>query len=61
VRGCDEPVIAGDVSKFQECTGWATEKLMSDTLQEMLNWWRQHPASNWAAAQPESNTHSLQA
>ncbi len=24
VRGCDEPVIAGDITKFQRCSGWNT-------------------------------------
>jgi len=42
IRACDEPVIAGDVSKFQRCSGWATEIDLVRTLQDMLDWWRSH-------------------
>ncbi len=40
VRGCDEPVIAGDMSKFQRCTDWAPEINLSTTLHDMVVWWR---------------------
>ena len=40
VRGCDEPVIAGNITKFQQRTGWAPQVDLSDTLQDMLDWWR---------------------
>jgi GDP-4-dehydro-6-deoxy-D-mannose reductase len=40
VRGCDEPVIAGNISKFQARTGWAPQIDLSATLEDMLNWWR---------------------
>lgn len=40
MRGCDEPVIAGNISKFQRCTGWHPEIDLTCTLQDMLNWWR---------------------
>ena len=40
VRGCDEPVIAGDISKFQQCTGWEPEVSLSRTLKDMVAWWR---------------------
>lgn len=40
VRGCDEPVIAGDISKFQQCSGWKPEVSLSQTLEDMLDWWR---------------------
>jgi len=40
VRGCDEPVIAGDIAKFQRCTGWAPQVSLNTTLQDMLDWWR---------------------
>jgi len=40
VRARDEPVIAGDVSKFQACSGWAAEIELFQTVQDMLNWWR---------------------
>jgi GDP-4-dehydro-6-deoxy-D-mannose reductase len=40
MRSCDEPVIAGDITKFQVCTGWKPEIDLGRTLQEMLDWWR---------------------
>ncbi len=45
VRGCDEPVIAGDMSKFQQCSGWQPEVSLSQTLQDMLRWWRKELSS----------------
>jgi GDP-4-dehydro-6-deoxy-D-mannose reductase len=44
VRSCDEPVIAGDITKFQRCTGWKPEIELDETLQEMLDWWRRRLA-----------------
>jgi GDP-4-dehydro-6-deoxy-D-mannose reductase len=40
VRGCDEPVIAGDVTKFRSCTGWSAQVDLSQTIHDMLDWWR---------------------
>jgi GDP-4-dehydro-6-deoxy-D-mannose reductase len=40
MRGCDEPVIAGDISKFQRCSRWKPEIELVTTLQDMLDWWR---------------------
>ena len=40
MRRCDEPVIAGDTSKFRSCTRWTTEVGLSETLRDMLDWWR---------------------
>lgn len=40
VRGQDEPVIAGDTTKFQACSGWKPEIDMVRTIQDMLDWWR---------------------
>lgn len=40
MRACDEPVIAGDVSKFQACSGWRPTKLLGKTIEDMLDWWR---------------------
>jgi len=40
VRNCDEPVIAGDITKFQSCSGWAPEIDLATTLQDILGWWR---------------------
>jgi GDP-4-dehydro-6-deoxy-D-mannose reductase len=40
LRTCDEPVIAGDTSKFQHCTGWKPEISLTQTIRDMLDWWR---------------------
>jgi GDP-4-dehydro-6-deoxy-D-mannose reductase len=54
MRPCDEPVIAGDISKFQSCSGWVPEVPLHTTLHDMLEWWRAKLA---AAATPSlSNT-----
>jgi GDP-4-dehydro-6-deoxy-D-mannose reductase len=42
LRRSDEPVIAGDITKFRNCSGWAPEIELTRTLREMLNWWRNH-------------------
>jgi GDP-4-dehydro-6-deoxy-D-mannose reductase len=40
LRSCDEPVIAGDTSKFRSCTAWKPEIDLTRTLGDMLDWWR---------------------
>jgi GDP-4-dehydro-6-deoxy-D-mannose reductase len=40
LRPCDEPVIAGDVTKFQSCSGWAPQVPLITTLHDMMEWWR---------------------
>lgn len=40
MRSCDEPVIAGDITKFRSCSGWTPEINLVVTLQDMLDWWR---------------------
>jgi GDP-4-dehydro-6-deoxy-D-mannose reductase len=40
VRDCDEPVIAGDITKFQKSSGWAPEISLATTLEDILDWWR---------------------
>ena len=40
MRACDEPVIAGDIGKFQKCAGWKPEIELASTIRDMLNWWR---------------------
>jgi GDP-4-dehydro-6-deoxy-D-mannose reductase len=40
MRACDEPVIAGDTTKFRTCSGWAPEIDLEHTLRDMMNWWR---------------------
>ncbi len=45
VRGCDEPVIAGDIRKFQSRSGWAPQIDLANTVQDMLDWWRERLAT----------------
>ena len=45
VRGCDEPVIAGDITKFQRCSDWTMEIGLAETLRDMLDWWRNRLAT----------------
>jgi GDP-4-dehydro-6-deoxy-D-mannose reductase len=40
MRPCDEPVIAGDTTKFRARSGWKPELKLDQTLREMLDWWR---------------------
>jgi nucleoside-diphosphate-sugar epimerase len=45
MRACDEPVIAGDTTKFRDCSAWRPEIELAQTLQNMLDWWRARLAS----------------
>jgi len=45
MRGRDEAVIVGDITKFQHCTGWSPEIDLARTLQDMLDWWRRRLCS----------------
>lgn len=49
VRTCDEPVIAGDISKFQQCCDWKPEIGIAQTVREMVGWWRTRLASETVA------------
>lgn len=40
LRACDEPIIAGDISKFRKCCVWAPEVSLKTTVADMLDWWR---------------------
>jgi GDP-4-dehydro-6-deoxy-D-mannose reductase len=40
MRGADEPVIAGDTTKFRNRCPWAPEIPLATTLEDMLEWWR---------------------
>jgi GDP-4-dehydro-6-deoxy-D-mannose reductase len=40
MRACDEVVIAGDTSKFRSASGWSPEIPLSESLRDILNWWR---------------------
>jgi GDP-4-dehydro-6-deoxy-D-mannose reductase len=59
MRGCDEPVIAGDISKFQRCTGWKPEIELVGTLQEMLDWWRRRLSGTPVSGRQFSEAKSL--
>ena len=50
VRGCDEPVIAGDISKFRSCSAWSTEIDLAKTVRDMLDWWRDRLGSTSTSA-----------
>jgi GDP-4-dehydro-6-deoxy-D-mannose reductase len=40
LRTCDERVIAGDITKFQSCSGWKAEISLTQTIRDMVEWWR---------------------
>lgn len=40
MRPADEPIIAGDISKFRQCSGWVPRVDLKKTLEDMLDWWR---------------------
>lgn len=49
VRTCDERVIAGDITKFQQCCAWRPEIGVAQTVREMAGWWRNRLASQAVA------------
>jgi GDP-4-dehydro-6-deoxy-D-mannose reductase len=59
MRGCDEPVIAGDTSKFRSRTGWTPEVDLVGTVRDMLDWWRNRLAA--ASASHFSGSKALRA
>ncbi len=59
VRGQDEPVIAGDTSKFQSCSGWKPEIDMVRTIRDMLDWWRNRLAASQQEAEHATAGESL--
>jgi GDP-4-dehydro-6-deoxy-D-mannose reductase len=44
LRTCDEPVIAGDTTKFRRCSSWKPEIGLDQTISDMIDWWRNHLA-----------------
>jgi GDP-4-dehydro-6-deoxy-D-mannose reductase len=52
MRACDEPVIAGDIDKFQSCSKWKPEIELARTLRDMLDWWRDRVAANIDSGSP---------
>ena len=45
LRPSDEPVIAGDTTKFRSRCDWKPAIPLSVTLKDMLNWWRNQLAN----------------
>ena len=45
LRPSDEPVIAGDTTKFRSRCDWKPKIPLSDTLKDMLDWWRNQLAN----------------
>lgn len=41
LRPLDVPIIAADIQKLQRITGWKRRILLEDSLEEILNYWRQ--------------------
>ena len=46
LRSCDEPVIAGDSSKFRGLCAWIPEIELTRTLRDMMEWWRTQLAAS---------------
>jgi GDP-4-dehydro-6-deoxy-D-mannose reductase len=46
MRPSDEPVIAGDTTKFRSRCNWKPEIALTATLKDMLEWWRGQLASS---------------
>jgi len=42
LRPSDVPILLGDYSKFNKLTGWNPEIPFEKTLEDLLNWWREH-------------------
>jgi nucleoside-diphosphate-sugar epimerase len=50
LRPSDEPVIAGDTTKFRSRCEWRPNIPLSATLKDMLNWWRKQLAKGMRAS-----------
>jgi nucleoside-diphosphate-sugar epimerase len=55
MRPSDEPVIAGDTTKFRRRCDWAPEIDLSRTLNDMLEWWRKNLAASSSSAKQEQD------
>lgn len=55
VRACDEPVIAGDITKFGGRSGWAPEIPLDRTLRDMIEWWKKQLSAE-ADSEPLAST-----
>jgi GDP-4-dehydro-6-deoxy-D-mannose reductase len=46
LRPTDEPLIFGDSSRLIACTGWKQEFSLQETIQDMMEYWRNHLGPN---------------
>jgi GDP-4-dehydro-6-deoxy-D-mannose reductase len=53
-RSFDEPVISGDNSKFRACCYWQPKITLTQTLQDMYEWWR----DRFATAKQDHRLHA---
>lgn len=56
LRTCDEPVIAGDTTRFRRCSGWKPEIGLDQTISDMIEWWRNHLAPAAASNKSKAGT-----
>ena len=54
LRACDERVIAGNITKFQRRSGWKPEIKLTQTIEDMVEWWKSQLAPMVACGEPES-------
>jgi GDP-4-dehydro-6-deoxy-D-mannose reductase len=43
MRPNDVPVVVGNYSRLNAATGWRPEISFDQTLDDLLNYWREHP------------------
>lgn len=48
LRPVDEPILLGDNSKLQQATGWSPRIRLEQTMEDMLDYWRQVVKNNIA-------------
>lgn len=59
LRTCDEPVIAGDTTRFRSCSGWKPEIGLNQTISDMIGWWRNHLAAASVPFQARAQQHEV--
>jgi GDP-4-dehydro-6-deoxy-D-mannose reductase len=42
IRPVDVPIIEADITKLHRLTGWCTTIALEQTIQETLDYWREH-------------------
>jgi GDP-4-dehydro-6-deoxy-D-mannose reductase len=45
LRPVELPVLRGDCTRLREATGWTPAIRLEDTLDDLLDWWRDRVAS----------------